>query len=143
MFEQSHFEFPGEESFGQGFPFLRQRSGLEFVSRGLDDLQIETQFREGGAALCQDEVGLRQSQGAATGRYENRVIRGTHPGALDEDSCPPFTTRHAIRNPHYLCPNAGRASDDTLPRAPRPNRASTFSRMICSQRAISSLRWFR
>ena len=67
MLEQGDFQFLGEQAFGQGLAFLRQRSGLELVAGGLDDLQLEAQFRESGAALGQDQVGLGERQGAAAG----------------------------------------------------------------------------
>ena len=58
MLEQRDFQFLREKAFGQGRAFLRQRSGLELVPGGLDDRQLKAQFREGGAALGQDQVGL-------------------------------------------------------------------------------------
>ena len=67
MLEQRDFQFLGEEALGQALAFLRQRSGLELVAGGLDDLQLEAQLRESGAALGQDQVGLGQRQGAAAG----------------------------------------------------------------------------
>ena len=56
MLEQGDFQFLREQAFGQGLAFLRQRSGLEFVAGGLDDLQLEAQLRESGAALGQDQL---------------------------------------------------------------------------------------
>ena len=77
MFEQGHFEFLGEEALGQGLAFLRQRSGLELVAGGLDDLKLEGQLWERGAALGQDEVGLGERQGAAA-RGEGDGFVGRH-----------------------------------------------------------------
>ena len=63
--EQRHLEFFREQSFGQALAFLRHGRGLELVTGGFDDLQLELQFGESGAALVQDHVGLGKRQSAA------------------------------------------------------------------------------
>src|ERR1035438_8492259 len=65
MLEQRDFQLLCEETLGQALAFLRQGSGLELVPGSLDDLQLKGQFRESGAALGQDLVGLGEGQGAA------------------------------------------------------------------------------
>src|SRR5262249_13132952 len=63
-------DFLGEKSLGQlGFG---QRRGLQLIAGGLDDLKIESLLRKRRAALGEDEVCLRQRQGAAPGGNSNR-----------------------------------------------------------------------
>jgi hypothetical protein len=58
MVEQRHLKLLGEQSFGQTFPFLRQRGSLEFVACGRYDFKLELPLRKTVSALVQDCVGL-------------------------------------------------------------------------------------
>src|SRR5438309_11891017 len=74
MLQQGHFQFFREESFGQRFTLLRQRNGLQLVSGRLDDLELESQPGKSRPALRGDGVGLRESEGAASGGEDDRLV---------------------------------------------------------------------
>ncbi len=70
VLEQRDFKLLGEQPFGQAFALLGERGGLQFIAGGLDDFQLELEFRENGPALGEHGVGLREGEGAAAGGDE-------------------------------------------------------------------------
>jgi len=55
-FEQRDFQLLREQTFRQARIGFGHRSFLQLVAGRLDDLQLELQFRKGGAALRGDQV---------------------------------------------------------------------------------------
>jgi len=117
MLEQGHFKLLGKESLGQGFAGLRQGSRRELVARGLDELQLETQLRKGGAALVQHPAGLGQRQGAAAGGQDDGAGDG-HGGSEGGE------TAKAPRAPPPTMPGRRAAG----PIRPPPPKRSVFPR---------------
>jgi len=78
VFEEGDFEFLGEKSLGEAFAFLGEGGGLEFIAGGLDDFKLEGEARERGAALGENDVGLRESKGAAACGDGKKIFVGNH-----------------------------------------------------------------
>ena len=81
VLEQSHFQFLGKKAFGQVLAFFSERRGLELVSGGFDDFQLERKFGKSRAALRKNHIGLRERQRAAARSDDNGVF-----GAQDQRS---------------------------------------------------------
>ncbi len=78
VLEEGDFEFLGEKSLGEAFTLLGEGGGLELVASGLDDFKLEGKAREGGAALGENDVGLREGQGTSAGCDGKKVFVGNH-----------------------------------------------------------------
>src|SRR2546423_981851 len=110
--QQGDLEFFSKQSLGQ--VRVGQRSRLKFVPRCLDNFDLKFGLRKGGLALRQNYVGLREGEGAAAGREDKGWMRHQVSKATRDSPMGPF---------------------------PLPSiNARAFSKMIVSQRAISSLR---
>ena len=92
--EEGVLDFLREKPLGQRLVRIGQRCGLQFVARGLDDLQLEHAARKSIAAELQDGVRLRQGKGGSTGGDEEYLGFQTWNGV----TLRPSWERGGIRN---------------------------------------------